>query len=160
MSSPAYITTSFKGGQGGTEFNDAFSQPEIRDGRVVKVNYWYISILKGIQLEWETPRGKTIKGRVHGETVGFVGSFSLSNGERIICLTGRSGTKMDALTMITNKGRSRNFGGNGGSAFQWAINLTKYPNAAFHHFRGRSGDVVDALEAIFITENVEAAIAE
>ncbi|GJJ06989.1 hypothetical protein Clacol_001187 [Clathrus columnatus] len=167
MSTPNFINTNLHGGGGGTPFDEQSENPQIVHSRLVKINYWTDSVLNGIQLEWDNP---LITGTLHGSASGSFNSFTLSKGERIIALTGRSGSRIDTLTFITNSGRSVNFGGSGGAPFQWAVDLIKYPNAALHHFIGRrfkfysdippsfndSGSQIDALEAVFITEHGEA----
>ncbi|GJJ06985.1 hypothetical protein Clacol_001183 [Clathrus columnatus] len=153
MSTSNFIKTSFQGGGGGGPFDEGSQIPQILESRLVRVNFWSDSVLNGIQLEWENPR---ITGPVHGSTTNSFNSFTLSKGERIIALTGRAGNRIDTLTLITNTGRSISIGGNGGGPFQWAVDLTKYPNAALHHFIGRNGSQIDALQAIFVTEHGEA----
>ncbi|GJJ06887.1 hypothetical protein Clacol_001083 [Clathrus columnatus] len=158
MSTPApiFIPSTIQGGSGGQEFSDLKNDPNIRQCRLIQVNYWtLVGALGGIQLVWENPRGESIPGEVHGSTTGPANSFYLTVGERIIALTGHASAMVNALTLITNKGRSVDFGLTSTPAFQWTIDLTRYPNAAFHHFTGRSGNFINALQAVFITVNRE-----
>ncbi|GJJ06883.1 hypothetical protein Clacol_001079 [Clathrus columnatus] len=154
MSAAIFLPTSQKGGSGGTAFDELADYPQIVNYRLVNINYWTNNtILRGIQLEWESPHGEIFTGNTHGTSTGTFGSLTLNRRERIITMTGRASDRVNALTLITNQGNSVNFGGNGGTPFQWVISFTDYPNVAFHHFTGKSGLDVDALEAIFVAEN-------
>ncbi|GJJ06882.1 hypothetical protein Clacol_001078 [Clathrus columnatus] len=128
MSTPVFLPTSQKGGNGGTKYDDLATYPQITNYRLAKINYWTnSSIIRGIQFEWEGPRGEIFTGDVHGGSADTFRSFTLNPGERIVVITGRAGSRVDALTFITNQGK-----------------------------HDSSGSDLDACEAIFVVlENLE-----
>ncbi|GJJ08905.1 hypothetical protein Clacol_003125 [Clathrus columnatus] len=161
-----WIVSNNQGGAGGNIFDDLVDFPAIANNyRLTTINHWSGNVLNGLQCVWVNPQGNVIVGNIHGEANGAAGTINLAAGERIIFVHGRSGNRIDTLSLIVNDGeqlisreapllmyhigRAITFGGNGGQAFNWPINLVANPNASLHHFRGRSAAQIDAAQAVF-----------
>lgn len=123
------------GGGGGSAFNfnpsttDRIHSIAMNTGRVVdKIIVYYIK-----------PDGSIYTGLNQGGNGGSYYIQFFQTNEYIKNVSGKSGSKLDRLTIITNK-KSFTYGGNGGSSFNISI-----PPSGFHvlGFFGRSGSKID-----------------
>jgi hypothetical protein len=99
------------GGDGGTEFADQ-ALPE--GARVVGVKVRQGSWIDGIELIYRTAEGKEEGLGWHGGDGGEDKMFRLEEGEYITGMTGKFGTYIDSVAIVTNKRISESYGGDGG----------------------------------------------
>jgi hypothetical protein len=86
------------GGEGGTEFADK-ALPE--GARVVGVRIRHGQYIDGIELIYKTADGKEEGLGWHGGDGGEEETFRLEDGESITGITGRAGTLVDSLMIVT-----------------------------------------------------------
>jgi hypothetical protein len=126
------------GGEGGTEFADK----ELPEGAsVVGVKIRHGRWIDGIELLYRTADGKEEGLGWHGGEGGEEETFRLEEGEYITGITGKAGTYIDSLTIVTNKRRSKTYGGDGGDA---AFDL-RGACGLVAGFYGRSGPYLDRI---------------
>jgi hypothetical protein len=99
------------GGEGGTEFADQ-ALPE--GARVVGVKVRQGCWIDGIELIYRTTDGKEEGLGWHGGDGGEEKMFRLEEGEYITGMTGKAGTYIDSVAIVTNKRISETYGGDGG----------------------------------------------
>lgn len=126
------------GGVGGVPFDD---EPPAAGGRLRELRVWSGSAIDGLQIVLmidgvlaERPR--------HGGSQGGYASVLLEPGEVITEIYGRYGSYLEQLSIRTNRGQSRRFGGVGG-----ASEFAYFAPEGFQiaGFWGRAGRVIDAL---------------
>jgi hypothetical protein len=104
---------------------------------VIGVTYSYGDRLDGIQFLYANQKW----GNVHGK-LKKPATTIFPRGEYIVRVDYRSGSRMDAVTFITNTGKSYGpFGGRGGSAYSYAVT----PGEKLGCMAGRSGAEIDRL---------------
>jgi hypothetical protein len=98
-----------------------------------------------LQILYRNPStGQLAFGPTHGGGGGGPSSFALNPGEFITQVSGRAGKYVDAITFLTNEGRSFGpFGGGGGAPYRFPDQLQ--PNVEVFGFFGRSGLYLDAI---------------
>jgi hypothetical protein len=134
-----YQETRLFGGRGGRPFSDQ----DIPAGtQISEVRISAGDTIDSLQMIYVLPNGRTVEGERYGGSGGRQRVFRLDPDEYITGLSGRSGTTIDSLRIITNKRTSPTFGGRGGSRdFQVEVPAG---NQAIG-FTGRAGDTIDAI---------------
>ncbi len=92
-----------------------FADQELPQGaRVVGVKVRHGSWIDGIELLYKTADGKEEGLGWHGGNGGVEDTFRLEEDEFITAITGKAGVVIRSLTIVTNKRKSRTYGGDGG----------------------------------------------
>ncbi len=130
------------GGGGGGAFNDFTSNTGSDCGtRVSKITIRSGRRVDAIQLTYRLSNGNTVTGPKHGGNGGgqTVYNIDIAGGEEIVYVGGRSGSRVDRLEFVTNKGRILGpHGGGGGGAFAQS-------QCKLRGIYGRSGNEVDRI---------------
>jgi hypothetical protein len=122
------------GGGGGSAWNDS---AQCQEQYVIGFKVSSGDRLDGIQFLYANQNW----GEVHGKLKN-TRTVKLSPGEYIVRVDYRSGSSMDAVTFVTNTGKSYGrYGGGGGSAYSYAVT----PGEKLGCMAGRSGDEIDRL---------------
>ncbi len=138
------------GGNGGSPFNDAmllFGLPSHCDMRVEEVQVRFGGRID--QLRIKIGNGKnSYWSDIHGGNGGSgPHSFLVPPGENIVTVLMRSGSRVDSLQFITDRGTvSQQFGGNGGSLRSYHL-----PGRLIGFF-GKKGSEIDQLGFISMKE--------
>lgn len=127
------------GGQGGDEFSDDLTQVV----RIVRISIRHGARVDAIQTTWLLTDGTQLTGARHGGGGGEETVIEFGSNEHIVTIQGRSGSRIDSLTITTNKKSYGPYGGDGGKPFG------PIPAEAAGGFFGRSGTNVDAI-GVFI----------
>lgn len=127
------------GGSGGDEFSDDLTQAV----RIVKISIRHGARVDAIQTTWLLTDGTQFTGVRHGGGGGKESVIEFGSNEYILTIQGRSGSRIDSLTITTNKKSYGPYGGDGGQSFG------PIPVEAAGGFFGRSGTEVDAI-GVFI----------
>lgn len=145
----AYAETfTFLGSSGGAGGN-YFSDPQIGGLRVVEVRIRSGAYIDAIQFVYEQKVTKQIiEGKKHGGSGGTLSVFKLQPDEYITRITGKHGNFVDSLQLVTNKGRTKGWGGTGGSVH---YTYSAPPGTEIHGLFGRSGAFLDAVGVILST---------
>lgn len=128
------------GGRGGSPFVDM----AVSGGSVAAITVRSGSLIDSIQFTYRYGK-KQVRGQAHGGNGGKSRTFKLKPGEVIIELSGKSGKYVDSLYIKTSRGRSKRWGGKGGSRRYKFTGSTKSPITGIW---GRSGNLLDAIGAI------------
>ena len=133
------------GGTGGNEYTDSQTQGLI----VTEVRIWHGSRIDAIQFVYKNKQGGKIEGTKHGGNGGTLSVFMLQPGETIVKITGKHGTVIDSMQLLTSNGREQRWGGSGGS-----VNYTYSapPGSSIFGLFGRAGTYIDALGVILLTK--------
>lgn len=126
------------GGKGGNLFidtstpNQYISEIKVRSGNVID----------SIQVTYKDSFNVVTTGSRHGGTGGRESVFRLAPDEYIVSIGGKYGNNIDKLWIKTNKGRTQEWGGNGGNVdFTYVV-----PDGwMIISFWGRSGKYLDAI---------------
>lgn len=103
-----YEKSQMVGGSGGSEFSDNLTQTV----RIVSISVRHGTRVDSIQTTWLLTDGTQSTGEHHGG--GEEDVIEFANDEHIIAIQGRSGCRIDSLTITTNKKPYGPYGGNGG----------------------------------------------
>ena len=99
-------------------------------------------LIDGIELLYKTADGKEEGLGWHGGDGGEEEeTFRLEEGEYIVGLSGKAGTYIESLTIVTNNRKSKTYGGDGGDD---AFDL-RCPDGEVGGFCGRSGSGLDQI---------------
>jgi hypothetical protein len=127
------------GGGGGTFFSDL----DIPAGaRVTEVRIRSGDFIDSIQLVYTLENGSLFEGPIHGGRGGRASVFRLNRDEYITGLSGRYGSRVDSLAIITNKRTSPIYGGRGGSS---NYRITVPAGNQVIGLSGRAGEFLDAI---------------
>jgi hypothetical protein len=126
------------GGEGGTEFTD---EAPPRGARVVGVRVRHGRWIDGIELIDKTADGQEQGLGWHGGEGGEEETFRLEEGEYITGITGKAGTYIDSLRIVTNRRTSKTYGGDGGDN-TFDLRSSSREVAGFF---GRSGPYLDQI---------------
>ena len=133
------------GGPGGSYFSDN----QTGGLRVVEVRVRAGAYIDAVQFIYEHKVTKQIiTGQRHGGTGGTLHVFKLQPGEYLTRITGKHGKFVDSFQLVTSKGRSKGWGGTGGSAH---YTYSAPPGSHIHGLFGRSGVFLDAVGVILST---------
>jgi hypothetical protein len=126
------------GGGGGDEFADKHLP---KGAKVVGVKIRSGDWIDSIELLYKTADGKIESLGRHGGDGGGEDTFMLEEGEYIKGITGKSGTYVMSLTIITNKRMSKTYGlGEGDRTYHYVL-----PSDEVVGFYGRSAEYVDQI---------------
>jgi hypothetical protein len=131
--------TKSAGGSGGSEFSD--SDVPFRS-RISEIRIRCGAFIDSIQAIYTLQEGTLYEGPVHGGNGGRSFVFRLDQDEYVTGISGRYGSNIDSIVIITNKRTSQKFGGNGGDR-NFTINVPANYQAV--GFIGRSGEYLDAV---------------
>ena len=140
-------TFSFLGPSGGPGGN-YFADNQTGGLRVVEVRVRSGAYIDAVQFVYENKIGQVITGKIHGGQGGNLDVFKLQPGETITRVTGKHGNYIDSMQLVTSKGRTKGWGGTGGSVH---YTYSAPPGSRIHGLFGRSGVYVDALGVILST---------
>ncbi len=126
------------GGIGGHPFDDT---PPLENTELRELRIWSGSCVHAIQCILDQD-GENIEHIKHGGSSGNLATMHLAHGEYITEVYGRYGSYIDSLSLRTNQGQIRRFGGQGGhSDFIYSV-----PQGfAIIGFWGRAGTIIDAI---------------
>jgi len=131
--------TDFAGGRGGTEFSDRdvpvgarISEVRIRGG----------SYIDSIQVVYTLRDGRQYAGARHGGDGGNLSVFRLDSDEYIVAISGKHGNYIDSLVIHTNKRKSSQYGGSGGSR-DYQLQVPSGNRGV--GFSGKAGKYLDAI---------------
>lgn len=132
-------TTATYGGDGGYRFDDFFEMGGGAAG-IASISLWHgDDVVRGLQVKYRLADGRVVETTRRGEG-GTQATFELAPGEMVAEIHGRSGSRLDQIEFVTNRGRKFGpFGGEGGQPF--------HLKGLFCGFFGRCGATVDALAA-------------
>ncbi|MED1663492.1 jacalin-like lectin [Brevibacillus laterosporus] len=122
------------GGSGGSPFNDDHTDVKRLAGFYIR----HGSRIDAIQGIYDYLDGRRAPQEFHGGNGGTQAIVFFEDDEHIIRITGRTGSRVDQLTITTNKRTYGSYGGNGGSPFE-------IDAANIGGFFGRSGSEIDAI---------------
>jgi hypothetical protein len=127
------------GGKGGSEFVDKHLP---KGARVIGVKIRSGDWIDAVELLYKTADGKVESLGKHGGDGGEEDTFMLEEGEHITGITGKSGTYVMSLTIITNKRKSKTYGlGEGDVQYHYEV-----PHSdEIIGFFGRAADYVDQI---------------
>lgn len=131
--------TNSAGGSGGSAFSD--SEIPFRS-RISEIRIRCGAFIDSIQAIYTLQEGTLFEGPVHGGSGGRSFVFRLDQDEYVTGISGRYGSNIDSIVIITNKRTSQKFGGNGGDR-NFKIDVPSNSQAV--GFIGRSGEYLDAL---------------
>ena len=126
------------GGGGGGAFNEL---PGNCGGTIRSVRLRSGSRIDSIQITYRLSNGQDYTGAHHGGTGGGLRTFNVDvdGGERIVGVFGKSGSEVDRLGFVSNRGRIFGpYGGNGGGNFN--VN-----SCNVRGIYGRSGSRLDSI---------------
>ena len=127
------------GGVNGTPFVEMVAP----GGVISKITIRSGKYIDSIQLTYQYKHPAI--GKKYGGNGGVSTSFTLRRGEYITELGGRSGKYIDSIYVKTNKGRTKQWGGNGGSK---KFSFTGTKNLPIQGIWGRSGSLIDAIGVV------------
>lgn len=136
------------GGKGGRPFTPPQVGFKIAAVKISSGRY-----IDSIQVTWVSQDGNGgCINEFDGERMGGVGGalkvFRLACDEHIVRVFGKYGNVVDSLTVVTNKGRTMTWGGNGG-VVQYVYIAP--PGSIINGFWGQATDLVDAVGVVFRT---------
>ncbi len=126
------------GGVGGQPFDDC---PPYENACVSEVRIWSGSCVDALQIVLGID-GEDCESVKHGGSGGNLGIMKLAAGEYITEIYGRYGSYVDSLSLRTNMGQVRRFGGQGGHS---EFIYTAPPGYGVIGFWGRAGHILDAV---------------
>ena len=126
------------GGVGGHPYDDS---PPYENARVSELRVWSGSCVDAMQLVLDID-GENCEYIKHGGNGGNLGIIRLTYDEHITEVYGRYGSYVDSLSLRTNKGQIRRFGGQGGHS---EFIFTAPQGYCIIGFWGRAGHILDAL---------------
>lgn len=137
-------TTNYFGpseGTGGEKFS--IEPPVNGNPRVKEVRVWSGAYIDAIEVIYHLEdEGFDLPGKRVGGYGGRLQVFKLATDEYITQIIGHRGVYVDSLAIVTNKGRSMQWGGDGGDV---AYYYQAPPNGKIVGFRGRADGYVDAI---------------
>jgi hypothetical protein len=139
------------GGAGGERFEDrppegaTLAALEVRSG----------ARIDAIQCGWKTADGRLVWGPRRGGEGGAASTIVLADGEQVLELRGRSGARIDSLTIRTTTRTLGPFGGGGGTR-----DFSLAPVGPVLGLHGRSGAELDAIGVIGPRFDREAVVQE
>jgi len=144
------FTTDAKGGNGGSPFSDkGHAGSPIRAIKLWTGKHFTQGQTIVVQIQakygdkWAEAHG-TITGNPDIREY----TFELNEGEHIVDIHGRTGSRVDELQFFTNEGReSPKYGGTGGTAFQ-----VSGDGGRLYYIQGRSAKNVDNIQAVWVKE--------
>ncbi len=140
-----FISQGPSGGYGGMHYNSGATVQT--QTKVAEVRIYSGDFIDSIQFIYKSDHGYggLFKGNKYGGNGGNLKVFKLADDEYIETAGGRYGRFIDSLFLITNKGRSMEWGGNGGGADFY---YTVPKGGSIWGFNGKSGDYIDAFGVI------------
>lgn len=135
------------GGLGGNHFSDGQVCGEFSsdDRRLLELRIRSGTLIDAIKTVYVNVLNHKIESDQHGGTGGNLSTFTLAPDEYITRISGKHGTLIDSLLVVTNKGRSKRWGGTGGTR-NFIYNAP--PETCIHGFWGYSGTLLDSLGVI------------
>ncbi len=137
----------YSGGKGGKDFSDddkiKLSENNIKINQIgVKSDKFVDSICITYSLNNE----ESVTSERHGDIKGDLDIFNLDENEYVTKVSGRFGSMIDSLEIVTNLGSKKRYGGKGGFAdFEYEAPN----NYQIIGFFGRAGWHIDAIGVIF-----------
>jgi hypothetical protein len=141
-------TFSFLGPSGGPGGN-YFSDYQTGGLQVTEVRVRSGAYIDAVQFVYKNGAGEEIVGQLHGGNGGVLSVFKLQQGEHITRITGKHGDFVDSFQLVTNYGRTKGWGGAGGSSH---YTYSAPPGSSIYGLFGRSGVYVDAVGVILYTK--------
>ena len=140
-------TFSFCGPSGGTG-GSYYADNETEGLHVVEVRVWHGKYIDAIQFVYGNKQGGQIEGKKHGGNGGGLSTFKLQPGETIAKISGKHGSLVDSMQLLTSNGREQQWGGPGGTV---RYTYSAPPGSSIFGLFGRSGTYIDALGVILYT---------
>lgn len=139
------LYTEMWGGGGG----GPFEYPRVEDALANQTRLTWLRLRSGSRIDRISLRYTDIHGEGAVQNHGGDGgsdqpALSLDSNESVVTVNGRSGSEVDNLQIVTNRGSSTQGGGDGGHADAW-----KCPDGyILLGFQGRSGSRLDAIQMV------------
>lgn len=146
-SSAVSETFTFVGPSGGVGGN-FYSAPQTGGWQLSEIRVRSGAFIDGIQLVYVDVIGQKHTMQHHGGNGGHLDVFKLNPGEYVTRVTGKYGRFVDSLTIATNQGRIKGWGGGGGSAH---YTYSSPPGTQIHGFFGGAGQYVDSIGVVLKT---------
>lgn len=136
------------GGSGGSVFTDSNMIGTSYASVPNSINLRSGRLLDAIDMTYQTTDKTIYQAPRRGGSGGTDHRFQLNPDEKIVKITGRAGSLIDALQFTTNTGRTSPFcGGNGGTEF-----TEQHPGYVLWYISGRSGRFVDQIQFHWVRE--------